>query len=148
MATFRGLVMAGDNDITWVQTDKAPAPGGHYAQAVRAGDTLYISGQLPIPPAGGTPAGPDFDDQARLALDNLLAVLAAAGGEARHLTKVTIYIVDIANWPRFNDIYSERLAPACPARSVVPVPELHHGYRVEIDAVAYLPIAPNAPIER
>lgn len=122
-----------------VSTDSAPAPGGHYAQAVRTDSALYISGQLPIRPDGTRMNDADFDAQARLAMSNVLAVLAAGGGAPSDLAKVTAYIVGIDNWPRFNAIYAEILGEIRPARSVVPVPELHYGFLVEIDAVASLP---------
>lgn len=123
---------------TPVRTDAAPQPAGHYAQGVIAGSHLYISGQLPIR-ADGAPLPDDgFEAQARQAIGNMLAILHAAGGTPDRLARVTAYIVDVANWPRFNAVYAAMLGDARPARTVVPVPELHHGYLVEIDAVAML----------
>lgn len=119
-----------------ISTDAAPAPGGHYAQGIRHGDTLYISGQLPVDPDGTHKPTAPFADQAALAIQNMLAVLKAAGGAPKDLLKVTVYVVGIANWPEFNRLYAEALGEVRPARSVVPVPELHYGYLVEIDAVA------------
>jgi reactive intermediate/imine deaminase len=121
-----------------ISTETAPAPAGHYSQAVVAGGTIYISGQLPIrADRSGDPTAP-FEDQARQAIGNMLAILAAAGGDPRNLAKVTAYIVGVENWPRFNALYAEMLPDARPARTVVPVPELHYGYLVEIDAIAIL----------
>lgn len=128
----------GLSDIVAVQTDRAPTPAGHYVQAIVHAGLVYISGQLPVHPDGGHDAKADFDAQARRALDNLLAVLDAAGSSPERLLKVTAYIVGVENWPSFNTIYAERLGKAKPARAVVPVPELHHGYLVEVDAVASL----------
>ncbi len=122
-----------------VLTGDAPAPAGHYAQAVRAGDHLYISGQLPIRADGAKLDDMAFEVQAAQAIDNMLAILHAAGGTADHLARVTAYIVGVDNWPRFNAVYAARLGNARPARTVVPVPELHYGYLVEIDAVALFP---------
>ena len=126
----------GDLNFTPISTPNAPAAGGHYAQAVRHAGLVYISGQLPVAPDGSHRPGADFDDQARLAIRNLIAVAEAAGASVESLLKVTVYIVGVANWPRFNAVYAEVLGEVRPARSVVPVPELHYGYRVEIDAIA------------
>lgn len=123
-------------DMAAISTDGAAPPGGHYSQGVRHGNLIYVSGQLPVAPDGTHHADADFDRQARLAIGNMIAVVEAAGGTAATLLKVTVYLVGVANWPRFNAIYAEMLGNARPARSVVPVPELHYGYLVEIDAVA------------
>ncbi len=121
-----------------IGTDEAPRPAGHYVQAKRAGDHLYISGQLPIR-ADGAPLPDDgFETQAAQAIDNMLAILKAAGGQPADLARVTAYIVGVGNWPRFNAVYAKKLGDARPARTVVPVPELHYGYLVEIDAVAVI----------
>ncbi|MET3614222.1 reactive intermediate/imine deaminase [Rhizobium aquaticum] len=119
-----------------ISTDEAPRPAGHYVQAKRAGNHLYISGQLPIR-ADGAPLPDDgFETQAAQAIDNMLAILKAVRGQPADLVRVTAYIVGVGNWPRFNAVYAQRLGEARPARTVVPVPELHYGYLVEIDAVA------------
>lgn len=128
-----------DHSIRPIATDQAPAPAGHYAQAIRAGDHLYISGQLPIRADRQPLNDMGFEAQAAQAIDNMLAILTAAGGSPAQLARVTAYIVGIDNWPRFNAVYADRLGTARPARTVVPVPELHYGYLVEIDAVALLP---------
>lgn len=125
--------------VTSITTGDAPQPAGHYAQATLAGGQIYISGQLPIRADRSDLEDRSFEAQAEQAIANMLAILAAAGGEPRHLARVTAYIVDVANWPRFNGVYARMLGDAKPARTVVPVPELHHGYLVEIDAVAVLP---------
>lgn len=135
MAAFRGLVTVA-KPIELVATQAAPAPKGHYAQAVRHDGLVYVSGQLP-PRLDGMPlpeAG--FEAQAQSALDNLFAILRAAGSGPQRLLKVTAYIVGIENWPKFNAIYTAALGEARPARAVVPVPELHYGYLIEIDAIA------------
>lgn len=127
--------MSGHIDI---QTDRAPAPAGHYVQAKMAGQHLYISGQLPIRPDGRPLDNDAFETQAERAIDNMLAILEAAGGTSADLVRVTAYIVGVGNWPLFNQVYGRRLGDAKPARTVVPVPELHYGYLVEIDAIAVL----------
>jgi reactive intermediate/imine deaminase len=130
------MVMSSVMSVTRVSTDRVPAAGGHYSQAVKHNGLVYVSGQLPVQLGAAHNPEAAFEDQARWALANLLAILAAAGSTPGHLLKVTAYIVGIENWPRFNAVYSEILGDIKPARSIVPVPELHYGYLVEIDAVA------------
>lgn len=120
----------------------AQPPGGHYSPAVTYGGLIYVSGQLGVRPDGRHTADLPFEDQVRQTLANLLAVLAASGASPQHLVKVTAYLVGVENWPRFNAIYAEVMGAARPARSVVPVPELHYGYLLEIDAVAAAPEQP------
>lgn len=119
-----------------IHTETASAPAGHYSQAVSHGDTLYISGQLPVSPDGRHNLEASFAEQAQLALANLLAILKAAGGSPQDLVKVTVYVAGVQHWPQFDRIYAAALGEHRPARAVVPVPELHHGYLVEIEAVA------------
>jgi len=122
--------------VRMVVTDRAPAPAGHYAQGTICNGVLYVSGQLPVRPNGVHAPEAPFEDQVRQVLGNLLAVVSAAGGSPERILKVTAYIVGVENWPRFNAVYASVLGDARPARSVVPVPELHHGYLIEIDAIA------------
>jgi len=122
-----------------ILTDNAPKPLGHYSQAVRAAGLIHISGQLPIK-AEGQSSDP-FDEQARTVLRNLLAVLGAAGAAPAHVVKVTAYIVGAEHWGSFNAAYADAFGDARPARSVVPVPALHHGYLIELDAVVLDPAA-------
>lgn len=119
-----------------ILTQAAPTPAGHYAQAIRSGEDLYISGQLPIRADGAPLDDMAFEAQARQAIANLLAILDAAGGTPADLCRVTAYIVGVAHWPAFNRVYAGMMGDARPARTVVPVPELHHGYLVEVDAIA------------
>ena len=128
--------MSRDETVRAILTDRAPKPAGHYSQAVVSGAHVFVSGQLPIRPDGGPLDDDGFEAQARQAIQNMLEVVRAAGSSPQQLVKVTAYIVGIANWPRFNAVYASMLPDACPARSVVPVPELHYGYLVEIDAIA------------
>ena len=122
-----------------ILTEAAPAPAGHYSQAMRSGDDLYISGQLPIRADKAALADMSFDTQVRQALANMLAILEAAGGKTDDLCRVTAYIVGVENWPEFNRIYADVLGDVRPARTVVPVPELHYGFLVEVDAIARIP---------
>ncbi|CAM3132902.1 MULTISPECIES: RidA family protein [Pseudomonas] len=119
-----------------IHTSKASAPAGHYSQAISHGDTLYISGQLPVSPDGRHNLSAPFAEQAQIALHNLLAILNAAGGSPQDLVKVTVYVAGVGHWPAFDRVYAAALGDHRPARAVVPVPELHHGYLVEIEAVA------------
>ncbi|PTQ12129.1 reactive intermediate/imine deaminase [Sphingomonas oleivorans] len=130
--------MSGSDIVAKILTDRAPAPAGHYTQATVSGGHVYISGQLPILPDGQQLPDDGFEAQATQAIENMLAILDAAGSTPRHLLKVTAYIVGVANWPRFNAVYAAMLPDARPARTVVPVPELHYGFLVEIDAIAAL----------
>ena len=114
----------------------AVPPQGHYSPAVAHGGLLFVSGQLAARPDGSHTAHLPFADQVRQAMANLLGVLEAAGRGPADVLKVTAYIVDVANWPEFNRVYAEIMGAARPARTVVPVPHLHHGYLVEIDAIA------------
>lgn len=125
-------------EIRAILTGNAPPPAGHYVQATVWNGLVHISGQLPVRPDGSHAADAPFEEQARQAIANLLAVLKASGSAPDRLLKVTAYIVGVENWPRFNGVYASMLGDAKPARAVVPVTELHYGYLVEIDAVAAL----------
>lgn len=122
--------------ITHIMTSDAPQPLGHYAQATVHGGIVFVSGQLAVRPDGTHAVGACFEEQTRQALANVLSIVKAAGGSPESILKVTAYIVGVENWPVFNGIYAEVLGAARPARSVVPVPTLHHGYLIELDAVA------------
>ncbi|KMT57142.1 RidA family protein [Pseudomonas fildesensis] len=126
--------MAGNLNV--IQTANAAAPGGHYSQAVSHGGVVYVSGQLPVRANGEHSADQPFEVQASIALDNLLAILSEAGLGPRDLLKVTVYVVGIEHWPAFDQLYAHYLGDHRPARAVVPVPVLHHGYLIEIEAVA------------
>ena len=123
-------------DIEVVTSPELSRPGGHYSPAVRFGELLFVSGQLPVRGDGTHTAELPFDDQVRQCLHNMLALVRAAGSGPADVLKVTAYIVDIEGWPRFNAIYAEIMGDARPARTVVPVPHLHYGYLVEVDAIA------------
>lgn len=121
-----------------VETSHAPHPAGHYSQAVVHGGLVFVAGQLPIDPANpGRPQG-DAEEQTERALRNVEAILEAAGSGLDRLLSVTVYVADVALWPRVNAAYARVLGPHRPARAVVPVKELHHGALVEVQAVAAL----------
>jgi 2-iminobutanoate/2-iminopropanoate deaminase len=111
-------------------------PGGHYSHACSVGELVFVSGQLGIRTDGSHTAQLPFAEQAEQALDNLLAVLAGCGLGPEDLAKVTVYVVGVEHWPEFDALYARKLGPVTPPRAVVPVPELHYGYRVEIEAIA------------
>jgi 2-iminobutanoate/2-iminopropanoate deaminase len=122
-----------------IQTPSSAASKGHYSPAVVHGDLVYVSGVLPLDQAAGqtTPTG-GVEDQTRLALKNLDAVLGLAGSDRSHVLKATVYVADIALWPAVNAVYAEFFGEAKPARTVVPTAGLHFGALVEIDAIACL----------
>jgi len=127
---------AGRAPIERISTERVPVPKGHYSQAIQYDGLIYVSGQLPLRPDGTHEIDASFEEQAKTALDNLFAILRAANSDPQRLLKVTVYIVGIENWPRFDAIYAAALGEARPARSVVPVKELHYGCLIEIDAIA------------
>jgi reactive intermediate/imine deaminase len=120
-----------------LNTPNAAQPGGHYSQAVRLGETLYISGQLPVRADGSHSYSEPFETQVNIALDNLISIMAHAGCGLEDLVKATVYIVGIEHWPQFNALYAQRMGNVRPARAIVPVPALHHGYLIEIEGVAH-----------
>jgi 2-iminobutanoate/2-iminopropanoate deaminase len=122
-----------------VHTDDAPRPAGHYAQGLAHGGVVYIAGQLPIDPNWPDAPHGTVEEQVERTLRNIEAILRAAGSGLDHLLSVTIYVTDMALWPRVNAAYAQVLGEHRPARTVVPVPALHHGYLVEMQAVAAMP---------
>lgn len=125
--------------IKEVFTEKAPKPAGHYSQGIIFGDLLFVSGQLPIDPLTGKKITSSIEEQTLQALKNLQEILVSAGSDLKYLLKTTVYISDIRLWKRVNRVYSEFLGEHRPARSVVPSKELHHGFQIEIEAIAVIP---------
>jgi 2-iminobutanoate/2-iminopropanoate deaminase len=125
--------MAGD--ITQNNPATMAAPGGHYSHAVAANGFVFVSGQLPIAPDGKKLNEASFEAQARQVLANVAAALTAAGSSVARLVQVRVYVTDIQSWPAFNTIYAEWAGSARPARAVVPVPVLHYGFQIEVEAV-------------
>ena len=114
-------------------------PGGHYSHAVVANGFVFVSGQLPITPGGVKLNDASFAEQAKQVLDNVAMALQAAGSSIERLTQVRVYVTDIATWPTFNEIYTAWAGLALPARAVVPVPELHFGFKIEVEAIGLVP---------
>jgi 2-iminobutanoate/2-iminopropanoate deaminase len=118
-----------------ILSNQAPAPAGHYAQATVAAGLVFVSGQLPIHPQ--TLSIPDgLDAQVMQAMRNVEAILVAAGSSLSRLVNVTLYITDVNYWPAVNRKYAEIMGEHKPARTIVPVPALHYGALIEINAVA------------
>lgn len=118
--------------------DSMAPPGGHYSHAVVAQGLVFVAGQLPITPAGVKLVDEPFEAQARQVLANVEAALHAAGSSVDRLVQVRVYIVDLDLWPAFNALYAEWTGAHRPARAVVPVPGLHYGLQIEVEAVAVL----------
>jgi reactive intermediate/imine deaminase len=119
-----------------ISTSDAPAAIGTYSQAVRAGDTVYLSGQIPLDPKS-MQIVEGFDNQVRRVFDNLQAVCTAAGGDFSRVVRVTIYLIDLANFPKVNEIMATYFREPYPARVTVGVSSLPRGSQVEIDAVMH-----------
>ncbi len=116
----------------------APAAIGPYSQAVQAGSTVYLSGQLGMNPATGELVSADVREQAAQALKNMKAVLAAVGATPENVVKTTVFLVDMADFQAVNAVYAETFASDAPARSCVAVAALPKGARVEVEAIAVL----------
>ncbi len=121
-----------------IQTNKAPAPVGPYSQAILASGWLFVAGQIPLDPETGEMVKGGFEDKVRRVLDNLKAIVEAAGGSLGDVVKVTVYLRDISLFPRFNQIYAEYFKEKPPARVVVEVSNLPKDADLEVEAVAYL----------
>jgi 2-iminobutanoate/2-iminopropanoate deaminase len=124
------------SDIVQMCPDTMAVPGGHYSHAVKANGFVFIAGQLPIAHDGTKLKDAPFEQQAQQTLDNIAAALKAAGSTIDRLVQVRVYVVDIALWPAFNAIYATWIGKSRPARAVVPVPQLHYGFKIEVEAVA------------
>lgn len=121
-----------------IHTDQAPEAIGPYSQAVRAGDTVYLSGQIPLDPATMTLVDGDMEAQVRRVFDNLQAVARAAGGELADIIKLNIYLTDLGHFPLVNELMQVYFTAPYPARAAVGVASLPKGAQVEMDAVMVL----------
>jgi len=113
-------------------------PGGHYSHVSIANGLVFVSGQLPIEATGRKLIDEPFGVQAEQVLANLACALDGAGSAVAKLVQVRVYIDDVDHWPSFNEIYARWAGEARPARAVVPVPALHFGLKIEVEAVAML----------
>lgn len=121
-----------------INTDHAPSAIGAYSQAVKVGDTVYVSGQIPLDPQAKKLVSASFVDQAHRVFANLRAVAKASGGSLNDAVKLTVYVTDLSNFPTLNDVMAEYLNAPFPARATVEVAALPMGALVEIDAVLCL----------
>ena len=125
-----------DSTIEIIATGQATPPGGHYSQAVAFQDLIFVSGQLGFKPGSSEVFVGSVEEQTRNCLDNLEQILLAANSDLGKVIKTTLYISDVALWPLVNRIYADVFADHKPARAIVPCNKLHHGFDVEIEAVA------------
>jgi reactive intermediate/imine deaminase len=121
-----------------IHTDKAPQAIGPYSQAVRAGDTVYLSGQIPLDPKTMQLVTGDIDAEIRRVFDNLAAVAEAAGGSLANAVKVNVFLTDLAHFARVNEIMASYCTQPYPARAAIGVAQLPRGARVEIECILHL----------
>ena len=122
-----------------ISTKEAPAAIGPYSQAIKAGAFVFLSGQIPLDPATGQLVTGDIRRETERVMQNLKAVLAAAGCDFSHVVRTTIYLTDLGDFQAVNEAYGAHFGTVPPARATVQVAALPRGARVEIDAVALLP---------
>jgi 2-iminobutanoate/2-iminopropanoate deaminase len=121
-----------------ILTPNAPTPAGHYSQAIVHGDTVYVSGQLAIDPQTGEKCLGSIEEQTEQALKNVAEILKAANSDVSKVLKTTVYVSDIALWDRVNAVYARFFGEHRPARAVVPTRDLHYGFQIEIEAIAFV----------
>ena len=119
-----------------ISTEQAPAAVGPYSQAVQAGDFVFTAGQLGLIPGANELAGPDIESQTQQAIQNLGAILEAAGSCLKHAVKATVYLSDIADFPAMNAVYAQFFPETPPARAAVQIAALPLGAKVMIEIVA------------
>jgi 2-iminobutanoate/2-iminopropanoate deaminase len=124
-----------------VRTDQAPAAIGPYSQGIVANGVLYTAGQIPLDPASGQVVAGDVVAQTEQVFRNLAAILGSVGASWTNVVKTTVYLMDMSDFPRMNDVYARVMGDARPARSTVQVAGLPRGVLVEIDLIAVLPSA-------
>lgn len=121
-----------------IQTADAPKAIGTYSQAVRVGDTVYMSGQIPLDPATGQLVSGSIEDEIRRVFENLKAVAHAAGGSLANVVKVNVFLTDLAHFPKLNEIMGTYFSEPYPARAAIGVASLPRGARVEVECVLSL----------
>lgn len=119
-----------------IHTTAAPALGGHYSQAINYCALIFVSGQLPVDPATGEKCLGSIEEQTALVLENMRQILLAAGSDIDCVLKTTLYVSDISLWGKVNKVYADFFGEHKPARSVVPVKELHYDFQIELEAIA------------
>jgi len=123
---------------TAIHTANAPAAIGTYSQAIRSGNTVYVSGQIPLDPATGLLISDDIDAEIRRVFDNLAAIAVAAGGTLDNAVKVSVFLTDLAHFARVNEIMATYFAQPYPARAAIGVAALPKGARVEMECILSL----------
>ncbi|MBK7873220.1 MAG: RidA family protein [Saprospiraceae bacterium] len=118
-----------------IETLNAPLPAGHYSQATEWNGLIFVAGQLPIKPNREKVLG-TIEEQTLQTLENVKAIVEAAGSDLDQVLKVTVYIADISLWDQVNKVYTEFFGSHKPARAIVPVKDLHYGFLIEIEAIA------------
>jgi reactive intermediate/imine deaminase len=121
-----------------IHTNRAPAAIGTYSQAVRVGDTVYLSGQIPLDPATGQLVTNDIDAEIKRVFENLQAVAEAAGGSLANVVKVTVFLTDLVHFSKVNEIMATYFSEPYPARAAVGVAQLPKGARVEVECILSL----------
>lgn len=121
-----------------IHTDAAPAAIGTYSQALRCGDTVYLSGQIPLDPKTMTLVNASIEDEIHQVFRNLAAVAEAAGGSLAKMAKLNVFLTDLAHFPRVNEIMSQYFTQPYPARAAIGVASLPRGARVEADGILVL----------
>lgn len=118
-----------------ITTAGAPAAIGTYSQAIRAGDTVYLSGQIPLVPATMELVGDSIEAQIRQVFDNLSAVAQAAGADLANIVKLTVYLTDLGNFATVNEVMAEYFSEPYPARAAIEIAALPRAAAVEVDAI-------------
>ncbi len=121
-----------------IETAQAPGAIGTYSQAVRVGNTVYVSGQIPLDPASGQLVSGDIEAEIRRVFENLKAIVQAAGGNFASVAKVTVFLTDLAHFGKVNEIMATYFERPYPARAAVGVAQLPRGARVEVECIMVL----------
>ena len=119
-----------------ITTSGAPKPVGAYSQAVKSGNFLFVSGQIPLDPETGEIINGDFREQTRRVLNNIMAILDASGMSAENVIKTNVYMTDLTNFPIVNEVYAEFFKSDPPARAAVEVSQLPLNVEIEIECIA------------
>jgi 2-iminobutanoate/2-iminopropanoate deaminase len=124
--------------LSAVSTEAAPKALGPYSQAIRAGQFLFVSGQVPIDPVSGQMVAGTIADQTRRAFENVGAILKATGASFQHVVRTTVYLADLGDFSAMNDVYATFFTPPQPARSTIQAARLPRDARIEVDVIAFL----------
>ncbi len=124
--------------LSAVSTGSAPKALGPYSQAIRAGQFLFVSGQVPIDPATGELVGGSIADQTRRALENVGAILQAGGASFQNVVRTTVYLADLSDFSSMNEVYATFFTPPQPARSTIQAARLPRDARIEVDVIAFV----------